>query len=183
VAYYPPSDYVIAPTFESPYEPPVPQRKRTIFATSLGNCIDDPSDAGFCFATRSIVSCEDSTVDFYLSYADSGSFAFLVPHDTDIKDAGYHMNVLDVVIFKPVDWAPEHMVRIEGGHVYIVWTNTGDFYLLRVNSLEKGRAAIEWVRHSRLSRKEVERHQKAEELPPPPLPPEPHRNRGNMFPR
>jgi hypothetical protein len=174
LAYYPTVDEPLA-LFGTPEPPSSELPGRTIFATTLGTCIDDPAHAGFSFYSRSVVSCEDSTVDVYLSYGDSASYAFLVPHDTDIKDGGYQLSVLDLVRFKPIGWSPDHMVPIDVGHVYIVWTNTDDFYLVRVNSIAKNHAAIEWVRHSRLSRREVQRHAQPEEPPQP--------DRGPLFPR
>jgi hypothetical protein len=180
---YAPMEVTAGPMLDAPYEVPAQHHPRTIFATRLGNCIDDPEHAGFCFVRREVVSCEDSTVDFYLSVADSGNYALIAPHDTDIKDAGYRMHVLDVVTFRPKDWAPEHMVRIEGGHVYIVWTNAGEFYLVRVNSIERGKAAIEWAYHSRLPRDVAERRQEKESVAPIPVAEPPERDRGERFPR
>jgi hypothetical protein len=103
-----------------------------------------------------IVSCDDSTVDLYLSYDSLGGYSLLVPEDTDLKDVGSYRSVLDRVRFSPGDWAPNHAVQLLPDHVVVVWTYEGDFYLLQARRLEDKRASIECVWHSRLTRARAE---------------------------
>jgi len=128
------------------------RREGRVREVQLDGCLDNPAGAGYNFAEERIVSCEDSTVDIYLSYAVNEGYAFLVPQDTDIKDIGPHESVRDVKRFKPDDWAFNHALPLTAGHAYVVWTYGGDFYLVRVNDLRDGHVFLEWRWHSALSR-------------------------------
>ena len=135
---------------------PAPLRSRgtvrRAVQVELNDCLDDPGRAGYNFADERVVSCEDSTVDMYLSYTPDVGYAFLVPEDTDIKDVGAWERVEDVRAFWPTDWSAEHAVPIRAGHAYVVWTYAGNFFVVQVRELWQKHAIFEWIWHSNLSR-------------------------------
>jgi hypothetical protein len=130
--------------------------KRRVTQVELGDCLDNPSSAGYSFSGVRIVSCEDSTVDLYLTSTAPDSFYFMVPQDNDIKDLGQVHSYRAAVHFRPRDWSDSHAVLVEEGHTYVVWTYTGDFYLVRVRDVRDRRVLIDWVWHSQLSRRAAE---------------------------
>lgn len=142
---------------------PGPGRQRKIVRVELDDCMEHSETAGYSFAQEQVVSCEDSTVDLYLSTTAPDTAYFLVPQDNDIKDIGSRESLRDVVRFKPRDWAEDHAALLVAGHVYVIWTYNGDFCLVRALELGERHVAFEWVRHSQLSRAtagEAEKRQK-----------------------
>ncbi|MEW6510090.1 MAG: hypothetical protein AB1428_03945 [Bacteroidota bacterium] len=165
------------PMPEIPFDPDR-RGERRVTQVELSECLDNPASAGYSFADARIVSCEDSTVDLYLSIAPPDSFYFMVPQDNDIKDLGRIRTYRAAAHFRPTDWLDAHAVLIAEGHTYVVWTYTGDFYLVRVRDIRDRRVFLEWIWHSRLSRhtaaeaeerqkeREREREKRREELGP-----------------
>ena len=113
--------------------------------------------AGYNFASRSIVACDDSTVDIYLSFDKDGSYYFLVPEDTQIKDVGAHTALRSIRLIKPGDWYEGHAAELIAGHVYVVWASTGDLYLVKIDALWEKHVMFSWLWHSHLSREAAER--------------------------
>jgi hypothetical protein len=128
------------------------QRGRGVIALELDDCVDSSAQAGYSFALQSVVSCEDTMVDMYLSYTPKDGHYLLVPDDTDIKDLGIQPSVTRVPGFSLKGWEPSHGVPLIAGHAYVVWTSGGDLCLIRVLVLREKHASFEWVWHSNLSR-------------------------------
>lgn len=146
-----------------PSQRPGPARQRKIVRAEIDDCMDHAETAGYSFPGERVVSCEDSTVDLYLSTTAPDSVYFLVPQDNDIKDIGPCESLYDVIRFKPSDWAENHGALLTPGHAYVVWTYEGEFYVVRALDVGERHAAFEWFRHSRLSRAtaaEAEKRQK-----------------------
>ncbi len=142
---------------------PHPGRQRKVVQVELDDCMDHSDSAGYSFTREQVVSCEDSTVDIYLSTTAPDSAYFMVPQDNDIKDIGPHESLYDVIRFRPRDWAEAHAALLTPGHVYVVWTYNGDFVLVRALDVGERHVAFEWVRHSHLLRTtaaEAEKRQK-----------------------
>lgn len=139
------------------------RKGRRVRTAELDDCVDSSENAGYSFDLEQVVSCEDTTVDVYLSYTPADGHHFLVPDDTDIKDLGSFSSVTRVPGFSPTNWAPDHGVLLMAGHVYVVWTSGGDFCLVRVTVLRERHASIEWVWHSNLSRARVAASEKKRE--------------------
>ena len=133
----------------------------------LDDCMDDAPMAGYNFIDRRIVSCEDSTVDIYLSFNHDGKYYFLVPEDTQIKDIGPRTDIRSIRMVKPSGWTDDHGSLLMAGHAYIVWAASGDLYILKVDALWEKHAMFSWVWHSRLSREAAEKFLK-ENAPGPP---------------
>ena len=157
-----------APGGGSAYAPPAQaqrgqRRGRGVINAELDDCVDSSANAGYSFALQSVVSCEDTTVDMYLSYTPKDGHYFLVPEDTDIKDLGIQPSVTRVPGFSLKGWEPSHGVPLIAGHVYLVWTSGGDLCLVRVDVLREKHASIEWVWHSNLSRARAAEAEKKKE--------------------
>jgi len=166
-----PPDYVASPyipytgpeTLPAEPEPPA-ERGVTV---KLDDCMDDAPLAGYNFADRRVVSCEDSTVDVYLSFNQEGKYYFLVPEDTQIKDIGPRTDIRSIRMIKPSGWTDDHGALLMAGHAYVVWAASGDLYVLKVDALWEKHAMFSWVWHSRLSREAAEKFLK-ENAPGPP---------------
>ncbi len=136
----------------------------------LDDCMENAGMAGYNFSGRSVVSCEDSTVDIYLSFTEDGSYYFLVPGDTQIKDVGPRNELRSVRLIKPGNWSANHGAPLTAGHVYVVWAYSGDLYLVKVDALWEKHAMFSWLWHSHLSREDAERFLKNNAGGPPPAP-------------
>jgi hypothetical protein len=123
----------------------------------LDDCMENAGAAGYSFSARAVVSCEDSAVDVYLSYNENGGYYFLVPEDTQIKDAGSRYDIRNVRLIKPANWSPDHAAPLVAGHAYVVWASTGDLYLVHVDALWDKHVMFTWLWHSRLSREDAEK--------------------------
>jgi len=139
------------------YEMPPPDRGRGAIEVKLDDCRENARSAGYSFSEQRVVSCEDSTVDVYLSFNEDGNYLFLVPEDTQIKDIGPRNEFRNIRLIKPANWSPDHGASLTAGHVYLIWTYSGDFYLVKVDALWEKHAMFSWVWHSRLSREDAER--------------------------
>lgn len=151
------------------YAMPQPDPGPGSVEVKLDDCRENARSAGYSFAEQRVVSSEDSTVDVYLSYED-GNYLFLVPEDTQIKDIGPRNEFRSIRLIKPGDWTPDHGASLTAGHVYIIWTYSGDFYLVKVDALWEKHAMFSWVWHSRLSREDAERFLKNNAGGPPGVP-------------
>lgn len=129
---------------------------RKIVQVQLDDCVENSRGAGYSFAEEKIISCEDSSVDLYLSYTEDGNYYFLVPDDTDIKDIGPRNALQARILIKPSNWSASHSVPLTAGHEYVLWTPEGDLFLVRVNALWNKHVLFDWVWHSNLLRKDVE---------------------------
>jgi len=136
----------------------------------LDDCMDNAPLAGYSFSEGKVVSCEDSTVDMYLSFSDEGGYFFLVPEDTQIKDIGPRNQLKSVRLIKPVDWSANHAASLIAGHVYVVWASTGDLYLVKVDALWEKHAMFGWIWHSHLTREAAEKFLKDNAGGPPGAP-------------
>jgi hypothetical protein len=123
----------------------------------LDDCMENAGLAGYNFSGRKVVSCEDSTVDVYLSFNDDGNYYFLVPGDTQIKDIGPRNEIRSVRFIKPGDWSANHGTTLTAGHVYIVWAYSGDLYLVKVDALWEKHVMFSWLWHSHLSQADAEK--------------------------
>jgi hypothetical protein len=123
----------------------------------LDDCMENSARAGYNFASHSIVSCEDSTVDIYLSFDKDGTYYFLVPEDTQIKDIGQANTLRSIRLIKPGGWYENHAAELLAGHVYVVWASTGDLYLVKIDVMWEKHVMFSWLWHSRLSREAAER--------------------------
>jgi hypothetical protein len=146
-----PPDVVIA---HRPNPEPDPRRK--IFQAELEDCVESPLKAGYDFGAAKVVSCEDSTVDIYLSHAPNDTTYFLVPEDTDIKDIGDRRTIAEIRGFRPRNWSQTHAAPVVAGHVYVIWTYSNDFYLVQVKDVQSDHVSFDWAWHSQLSRKVAE---------------------------
>ena len=154
---------------------PVPEPKPEVAGESnvevrLDDCLDDAALAGYNFSERKVVSCEDSTVDMYLSFSEEGGYFFLVPEDTQIKDIGSHNQLRSVRLIKPGGWSANHAASLMAGHVYVVWASTGDLYLVKVDALWEKHVMFGWLWHSHLSREAAEKFLKDNAGGPPVTP-------------
>ncbi|HUI65754.1 MAG TPA: hypothetical protein VL126_13010 [Bacteroidota bacterium] len=154
------------PTEEASTAPP----GRRIVQVQLDDCVENGRMAGYSFADQRIVSCEDSSVDVYLSYTDDGNYYFLVPEDTDIKDIGQRNALQARIMIKPGNWSTSHSVQLMAGHEYVLWTPEGDLFLIRVSALWNKHVLFDWVWHSNLSRKDAEEFLKKYPNGPPQTP-------------
>ena len=139
------------------YGMPQPDRGPVAAEVKLDDCRENARSAGYSFSEQRVVSCEDSTVDVYLSYNEDGNYLFLVPEDTQIKDIGPRNEFRNIRLIKPTDWSPDHGAPLTAGHAYIIWTYSGDFFLVKVDALWEKHVMFSWVWHSRLSRQDAER--------------------------
>jgi len=139
----------------------------------LDDCVESAGTAGYNFSLHSVVSCEDSAVDMYLSFNDDGTCYFLVPEDAQIKDVGPRNDLRSIRLIKPGGWSANHGAKLTAGHVYVVWAYSGDLYLVKVDALWGKHAMFSWVWHSRLSQEDAERFLKENAGGPPPGPPFP----------
>ena len=137
---------------ETPREEEQPVAEERGVEVKLDDCMEDAGKAGYSFLSRSVVSCEDSTVDIYLSFTEDGHYLFLVPEDTQIKDVGPRNDIRSIRLIKPANWSPDHGAEITAGHVYIVWAYSGDLYLVKADALWEKHVLFSWLWHSRLSR-------------------------------
>ena len=136
----------------------------------LDDCMENAGLAGYNFSRRKVVSCEDSTVDVYLSFNDDGNYYFLVPGDTQIKDIGPRNEIRSVRFIKPGDWSANHGTTLTAGHVYIVWAYSGDLYLVKVDALWEKHVMFSWLWHSHLSQADAEKFLKENADGPPRTP-------------
>jgi hypothetical protein len=136
----------------------------------LDDCTENAGKAGYNFLSRSVVSCEDSTVDIYLSFTEDGHYLFLVPEDTQIKDVGPRDDIRSIRLIKPANWSPDHGTEVTAGHVYVVWAYSGDLYLVKVDALWEKHVLFSWLWHSHLSREAAEKFLKEHAGGPPEIP-------------
>jgi len=166
-----PPDYVTSPYIPytggdpAPAEPTPPADRGV--TVKLDDCMDNAPMAGYDFESRRIVSCEDSTVDVYLSFNQEGKYYFLVPEDTQIKDIGPRTDIRSIRMIKPAGWTDDHGALLMAGHAYVVWTVSDDLYILKVDALWEKHVMFSWVWHSRLSREAAERFLKENGSGPP----------------
>jgi hypothetical protein len=151
-----------APAYSpSPAEPAVdPQPAAPVergVEVRLDDCMENAGLAGYNFSGRRVVSCEDSTVDIYLSFNDDGTYFFLVPGDTKIKDVGPHNEIRSIRFIKPGNWAANQGAQLTAGHVYVVWAYSGDLYLVKVDALWEKHVMFSWLWHSHLSQVDAEK--------------------------
>jgi hypothetical protein len=123
----------------------------------LDDCMENAGLAGYSFSGRRVVSCEDSTVDVYLSFSEDGNYYFLVPGDTQIKDVGPRSEVRNIRLIKPGNWSVNHGAPLTAGHVYVVWVYSGDLYLVKVDALWEKHVMFSWLWHSHLSQADAEK--------------------------
>jgi hypothetical protein len=123
----------------------------------LDDCMENAGLAGYNFSGRRVVSCEDSTVDIYLSFNDDGNYFFLVPGDTKIKDVGPHNEIRSIRFIKPGNWSANQGAQLTAGHVYVVWAYSGDLYLVKVDALWEKHVMFSWLWHSHLSQVDAEK--------------------------
>jgi len=163
-----PPEYVTSPyvPYAGPDPAPEPPAERGV-TVKLDDCMDDAPLAGYSFAARHVISCEDSTVDVYLSFNQDGRYYFLVPEDTQIKDLGPRTDIRSIRMIKPSGWTDDHGALLVAGHAYVVWTVSGDMYLLKVDALWEKHAMFSWVWHSHLSREAAEKFLKDNASGPP----------------
>jgi hypothetical protein len=126
--------------------------------------------AGYNFSDRRVVSCEDSSVDVYLSFNEDGNYYLLVPEETQIKDIGPRNELRSVRLIKPGNWSPNRGSPLTAGHVYVVWAYSGDMYLVKVDALWEKHAMFSWLWHSHLSREAAEKFLQDNAGGPPPAP-------------
>lgn len=108
----------------------------------LHGCATHPELSGFDFSAEDVVPCHDEGVDLYF-VADEEGPQFVVPNDTDIKDAGEGENA--VVRFLPDDaWTPNHRVPVLADHRYILWTWDNQRFVVRVAMVGEDRVVIRW---------------------------------------
>ena len=123
----------------------------------LDDCMENAGMAGYNFSGRSVVSCEDSTVDIYLSFSEDGNYYFLVPGDTQIKDVGPRNEIRSIRLIKPSNWSANHGAPLTAGHVYVVWAYSGDLYIVKVDALREKHVMFSWLWHSHLSQEDAEK--------------------------
>ncbi len=123
----------------------------------LDDCVENAARAGYSFAAHRVVSCEDSTVDVYLSFDKDGTYYFLVPEDTQIKDIGQQGELRSIRLIKPGNWYQDHAAQLIAGHTYVVWAYSGDLYLVRIDATWEKHVMFSWVWHSRLSREAADK--------------------------
>ena len=123
----------------------------------LDDCMDNAGKAGYNFSERRVVSCEDSTVDIYLSFSEDGKYYFLVPEDTQIKDVGPRSEIRSIRLIKPGNWSADHGAPLTAGHVYVVWAYSGDLYIVKVDALWEKHVMFSWLWHSHLSQENAEK--------------------------
>jgi hypothetical protein len=123
----------------------------------LDDCMENAGLAGYSFSARKVVSCEDSTVDIYLSFNEEGKYYFLVPGDTQLKDVGPRNEIRNIRLIKPGNWSVNHGAPLTAGHVYVVWTYSGDLYLVKVDALWEKHVMFSWLWHSHLSQVDAEK--------------------------
>ena len=136
----------------------------------LEDCMENAGLAGYNFSGRSVVSCEDSTVDIYLSFNEDGNYYFLVPEDAQIKDVGPRIDIRSIRLIKPGDWSANHGAPLTAGHVYVVWAYSGDLYLVKVDALWEKHVMFNWLWHSHLSPEAAEKFMKDNAGGPPGTP-------------
>ncbi len=155
-----------SPGYASPYAPypaelagdpqPVAPAERGV-EVRLDDCMENAGMAGYNFSGRRVVSCEDSTVDIYLSFNEDGNYYFLVPGDTQIKDVGPRNEIRSIRLIKPGNWSANHGAALTAGHVYVVWASGGDLYLVKVDALWEKHVMFSWLWHSHLSQEDAEK--------------------------
>ena len=148
---------------------PAPAAERGV-EVRLDDCMENAKLAGYNFSARRVVSCEDSTVDIYLSFNDDGNYYFLVPGDTQIKDVGPRNEIRSIRLVKPGNWSANHGAPLTAGHVYVVWAYSGDLYLVKVDALWEKHVMFSWAWHSRLSQADAEKFLKENADGPPRTP-------------
>jgi len=165
-----PPEYVTSPYVPygdpDPAAEPAPPAERGV-TVKLDDCMDDAPLAGYNFADRRVVSCEDSTVDVYLSFNQDGKYYFLVPEDTQIKDIGPRTDIRSIRMVKPSGWTDDHGAPLVAGHAYVVWAVSGDLYILKIDALWEKHVMFSWVWHSHLSREAAEKFLKENAGGPP----------------
>lgn len=161
--------YVPAPAEYAGETAPAESGERGV-DVKLDDCMDNAGMAGYNFSERKVVSCEDSTVDIYLSFNEDGNYFFLVPEDAEIKDVGPRNEVRTVRLIKPGNWSPDHGAPLTAGHVYVVWAYSGDLYIVKVEALWEKHVMFSWRWHSHLSRVDADRFLKEHAGGPPASP-------------
>jgi hypothetical protein len=102
-------------------------------------------DAGFRFATATVVPSTNSNADVYFDVVGGTRLMLARDNVTDIQDAGLH--VLDDLDWAPGDegWSPTGSVELILGHAYYVWTRDDHYAKFRVTALSDTQVRFDWA--------------------------------------
>ena len=114
------------------------------FNQTVFDYIKFPQNAGYSFATYSVVPYNDSKTDFFFENF-NGKFYLDVYTDTDILDAGPTSDIYDIPFVPNLNWSPTKDTTAATGHTYVIWTIDNHYAKIRVSTITNERIVFDWA--------------------------------------